>query len=411
MQRYVAAVILMQQNFKDITFLFSDSNYLENIRNLQPEMIFSDASIAFLSALSTELMQSPRMREYPDVATFAFFCRKAHLLSLQKNYIQSGIRLGRGVVFHIAPSNVPVNFAYSMLVGILSGNVNIVRVPSKSFEQVEIICEAVRKVALLPVFSAISQRLFLIQYDRQNEATSTFSFLCDVRVIWGGDQTIAQIRKSALPPRSYDLTFADRYSFAVINANQYVLEQNTKRVAEAFFNDTYLFDQNACTAPHLIIWTGTTENIKNAKQIFWSAIESKIQEYELSPILSVDKLSTLYIQSQDKAIIKRDIPSTNKLWRVAVSELTNDIDKYRCAGGYFLEYDAASLKELETIVNRKYQTMAYYGYTKEQLSDLVIDMRLNGIDRIVPLGKTTDFALIWDGYDLISTLSRECTIL
>ena len=55
--------------------------------------------------------------------------------------------------------------------------------------------------------------------------------------------------------------------------------------------------------------------------------------------------------------------------------------------------------------------MAYYGYTKEQLSDLVIDMRLNGIDRIVPLGKTTDFALIWDGYDLISTLSRECTIL
>jgi hypothetical protein len=38
-------------------------------------------------------------------------------------------------------------------------------------------------------------------------------------------------------------------------------------------------------------------------------------------------------------------------------------------------------------------------------------MRFNGIDRIVPIGKTTDFNLIWDGYDLINVLSRECMVL
>ncbi|MEI8273792.1 MAG: acyl-CoA reductase, partial [Paludibacter sp.] len=128
-------------------------------------------------------------------------------------------------------------------------------------------------------------------------------------------------------------------------------------------------------------------------------------------ILSVDKLSTLYIQSQDKAVIKRENPTNNKLWRINVSELTNDIDKYRCAGGYFLEYNAVSLKELVKIVNRKYQTLAYYGYEKQELSKLVKEMRFNGIDRIVPIGKTTDFSLIWDGYDLINSLSRKCVIL
>jgi hypothetical protein len=34
-----------------------------------------------------------------------------------------------------------------------------------------------------------------------------------------------------------------------------------------------------------------------------------------------------------------------------------------------------------------------------------------GIDRIVPMGKAMDFALIWDGYDLIRQMSRRVTIL
>jgi hypothetical protein len=411
MQRYEAAVIHMQQNFNDISFLFSEFNRLENVRTTHPELIFSDISIAFLSAISSELVKSPTVRQYSDVATFAFFCRKANLMSLKKKYTDVVIRLGRGVVFHIAPSNVPVNFAYSMVAGILSGNINIVRVPSKFFEQVDIICEAINRVALNPDFSDIANRLFLVRYDRQNEATAKLSLLCDVRVIWGGDDTIAQIRKSILPARSYDVTFADRYSFAAINADKFIYEKNVNKIAENFYNDTYLFDQNACSAPRLVIWTGTNENIEKAKEIFWSAIELKIQQYELSPLLSVDKLSTLYIQSQDKAVIKREISTNNKLWRVNISELTNDIDKYRCAGGYFLEYNAVSLKELVKIVNQKYQTMAYYGYEKEELSELVNEMRFNGIDRIVPIGKTTDFGLIWDGYDLINVLSRECVIL
>ena len=32
---------------------------------------------------------------------------------------------------------------------------------------------------------------------------------------------------------------------------------------------------------------------------------------------------------------------------------------------------------------------------------------LRGIDRIAPVGHTMDFALTWDGYDLIRTLSRR----
>lgn len=403
-------MIRMQQNFNDISFLFSDANRLKNVRNISPDEIFSNSSVAFLSALSTELVKSPKIRLFSDVATFAFFCRKANLLALKKNYLLDVIKLGRGVVFHVAPSNVPVNFAYSMVAGILSGSINVVRVPSKSFEQVEIICDAIKKVASLPVFVKFLDKLFLIRYDRQSNTTNHLSSICDVRVIWGGDETIAQIRNSPIPARAYDVTFADRYSFAAINADELIQEKNIDKIALNFYNDTYLFDQNACTAPHLIIWTGKKENIVLAKEIFWKAVHLRIEQYELSPLLAVDKLSSLFILSQENFDVKRELPTDNKLWRINISQLTSDIDKYRCAAGYFLEYTASSLKEIKTIVNRKYQTMAYYGYEQKDLVMLVMELRVNGIDRIVPIGKTTDFSLIWDGFNLIETLSRKIEI-
>ncbi len=87
----------------------------------------------FLNSLSALLLKNKETRHYPDVATFAFFCRKANSLMLKKQYDAETLRLGRGIIFHIAPSNVPVNFAYSLVVGLLSGNINMVRVATQQF--------------------------------------------------------------------------------------------------------------------------------------------------------------------------------------------------------------------------------------------------------------------------------------
>ena len=51
-----------------------------------------------------------------------------------------------GLIFHITPSNVPTNFAYSLIFGLLTGNSNFVKVPTKKFEEITIICEAINKI-------------------------------------------------------------------------------------------------------------------------------------------------------------------------------------------------------------------------------------------------------------------------
>lgn len=392
-------------------WLFNQYRSDEEFQQSYPLLPFSDEVILYLNELSSILLRMPEVRHYPDVVTFAFFCRKANLLHLQKEHATNSLRLGRGLVFHIAPSNVPVNFAYSLICGLLAGNNNIVRLPGKQFRQVDLIVEALRTLSADERFDMVSRMVHLIKYDRGGIETTTYSALADVRVIWGGDETIRTIRQSPLPPRSYDIAFADRYSVCVLNAISILEEPSLDKIVEGFYNDTYLFDQNACSAPQLMVWVGTENKIEKAKEYFWTALQQYVdRKYKLEPILAVDKLSAFYRQVILSDVVKEE-NKNNNLWRVRLRKLSADIPQYRCAGGYFSEYSTTDFNDLASIVTTKYQTLAYFGFSKDELQQFVLNNHIKGIDRIVPIGKTTDFSLIWDGYDLITMLSREISIL
>lgn len=49
----------------------------------------------------------------------------------------------------------------------------------------------------------------LIRYERDQETNDLLSSIADLRIVWGGDTTIAQLRKSPLPPKSTEITFDD----------------------------------------------------------------------------------------------------------------------------------------------------------------------------------------------------------
>ena len=131
-----------------IEYLFPETFDVELMATLRPLAPFESRIVDMLNILSQSLLKDRVTRLYPDVATFAFFCRKANLLKLQKEYLPNdSVRLGRGMVFHIAPSNVPINFGYSLVTGLLSGNVNIVRISSKPFPQVDLIIKHLKQIA------------------------------------------------------------------------------------------------------------------------------------------------------------------------------------------------------------------------------------------------------------------------
>ena len=153
---------------------------------------FNNKIVAFLDDLSKSINNFKK--NIPDLKALSFFCRKNNILILKnKHFDPNAIRFGLGLLFHITPSNIPTNFAYSLIFGLITGNSNIVKVPSKKFEEIKIICKSLNNVLKKRKYNEIKNMITIIRYIDNDQATKKFSLLCDGRVIWGGDNTINNI--------------------------------------------------------------------------------------------------------------------------------------------------------------------------------------------------------------------------
>ena len=386
----------------DVAYLVGDKNI-----SGRPFRPYHTLLCEFMNDLSSELRSCKYAAAYPDIMTFAFWCRKANITRIKSDFEDGKPRLGLGLVFHIAPSNVPVNFAFSFVFGLLSGNANIVKVPSKPFPQIDIICAAIDRLFDNDKYRDIKAMTAFVRYEPNDEITGMFSANCNARIIWGGNETISNVRQLSLPTRSVDIAFSDRYSFCVIDAPSVINldEPELERLAENLYNDTYLMDQNACSSPHLIVWQGEEKEV--AKDRFWTAVYRIVAErYQLEDAHAVEKYTLLCHDAIDLDIIDCFQKHGNLIYRVAINSLPDNMDTLRGKFGYFYEYDSDDINSIAPIINTAYQTLTYFGVDKSQILDFVLKNRLSGIDRIVPVGKALDIGVIWDGYDVVRSLSR-----
>ena len=366
----------------------------------------------FLGDLSEDLNLTEDIRNYPDIKTFAFFCRNKNLIKLKKNFLVSSrdIRLGLGLIFHITPSNIPTNFAYSLIFGLLTGNSNIVKVPSRDFKQIDIISKSINKI-LSKKYKKVKEMIKIVKYKNNESFTKKISSICDARLIWGGDQSIENIRKYNLHASAIDLTFADRYSLCIIDTKKFLKAKydNLTRIVERFYNDTYVADQNACSSPHMVLWLGKKSH--KAKSKFWEEL-SKLAEkkYNLTYDASVEKYTELCKKIINDKNVKSFRTYTNNVYTVVLKNLNGSLDTYRGKWGFFYEYDIKKLEQIKKYINKKFQTLTYFGVEKVDLKDFIIKNKLQGIDRIVPIGQALDIGFYWDGYDINNILTRVVDI-
>jgi hypothetical protein len=266
-------------------------------------------------------------RKYPELMALAFWMRKANLARLERSFIEEvGQRLlvPRGTVFHLAPSNVDTIFIYSWFLALLSGNRNIIRISSKRSEQSFALIQTIIDLLDDAKHSDIAIRNLLIRYPANDEITSSLSAVCDVRVIWGGNNTVEQIRSIPIPPTSLDIAFANKYSIAIIHAQEWILKSDFYRAAEVekFWNDAYWFDQMGCSSPRLVLWVGNKELVDRAAQNFWELLDLLLEKKQtrftdadyVNKLMAVDSLA---INNK----IKIHSGTSNNLERVFKSEI------------------------------------------------------------------------------------------
>ena len=397
--------------FFQLTYCVGSAEIVSDLIEAPALTPFSDECIEFLNELSKLLMKSGR--GYSDIVSFAFWCRKSALLKEKQRYGDMGLRLGRGVVLHSTPSNVPVNFAFSFAAGLIAGNKNIVRLPAKPFPQVEIITCAINEL-LEGDFKHMRPYVVMVKFPPVKAITDAFSAICDTRVVWGGDATIAELRQSPLPPRANEITFADRHSLCAIDAAAYLAAENKPAIASDFYNDTYFTDQNACTSPRAVVWISDDDDTAEAaKREFWRNLyELASGKYELKPVQAVGKLTAACRAAAGLDGVETVMePEPDALiTRLKVDKLTGDMMRFKYNSGFFFEYTAKSLDEILPLATLPCQTLTYFGVDTELIARFVRKNAPRGIDRAAPIGRSMDFSLRWDGYDLVLSMSRIISV-
>ncbi len=82
---------------------------------------------------------------------------------------------------------------------------------------------------------------------------------------------------------------------------------------------------------------------------------------------------------------------------------------YRGNSGFFYEFDCDDILALRNFCDdTRCQTIGLLG--EKSLVEPLLRARIRGVDRVVPIGHTMDFDLIWDGYNLAERLTRTIWI-
>ena len=246
-----------------------------------------------------------------------------------------------------------------------------------------------------------------IRYSNINEITSYISSISDGRVIWGGDKSINHIRTFPIKIRGVEVVFADRYSVCILSSDAVLnlSSSDLQKLSDKFYNDTYLFDQNACSSPQIIFWYG--KNIEKEKNIFWNSVKHSAEKYDLAPIKVIDKYTDM-LTNIIKYDIKKAVMYGNEVYCLSPEKLQEDLNG---RFGLFYEYSVEELNEIADNLRDKCQTITYFGIDKNEIISSLTAKNISGVDRIVPVGMALDMNVIWDGYDIIKELSRVIDII
>lgn len=399
-------------NKKNIKIIIGNTS-VEKIINERPFEIFSKDVIKLFSLISKDILNYKKINSFPDLASYGFFCREINLNNIKKKYhYHTSERGGRGLALHFTPSNVPLNFAYSLFFSLITGNVTIIRIGKNNYEQTKIFLKFLKKRLDTKLFSSLSKKVLIINYEKNYEINNYLSKNCEIRIIWGGDNSINEIRKSKIEPHTYELTFPDRYSLCIISSSAYLNSHNHKNEAIKFYNDTLTFDQNACTSPRLIIWNGTKKINSKARLKFWKYYEKiiKNKKYLFKEGTIIQKIKSQYSSAIELGGINPSLSKDNYVKNSIIKIFPNNLENFNAPGGFFLEYHCNDLNIIKNKLSTKIQTITSIGFSPKEIAKKIGVFNSKGVFRVVPNGQSSNMDLIWDGYEVIFQMSKKINL-
>lgn len=375
---------------------------------------FANETLARLEDLSRRLLSDAEARRHPDLQALGYWLRPAHLARMRDDFRarlpRSAVPVPRGLVFHVPPANVGTLFAYGWALALLTGNRNVVRLPTRGEDQ-----QAVLLRLLGEAEGASDAGTLFLRYGHDDAVSAALSRAADVRVIWGGDATVAHFRALPLSPRGLDVAFPDRFSWAALSAEAVAAAEDAAlaRLAEGLARDLFWFGQKACSSPRLLVWCGCAEAAGDAAARLYPRLGQEglrlLDRSDIGGALS----RRLYLH---QAALDLPVAGVEEHGALAVLRLAQTPAAAAAlkgsfpGGGVLADLRLPTLAAAAPLVDGRDQTLVHWGLPEDDLTAFAQTLNGRGLDRLVPVGEALAFDTVWDGVDLLAAFTRLVTV-
>ncbi len=384
----------------------------------------ADDIIDFFGELSRQWGSSGMLKKYPYLKNISDFLDKKKLarsldialhgsrLSLDKLIDLGDDKLlfhaqPRGITAHWIAGNTPVLGLFSIFSALLTKNVCLVKAPRGAYEDLIYFLDAMNEVET----PAISGRDFghsvaVFLADAEDRSShEALSEIADVRIAWGGYEAIDAIVGLKKKMFCEDIIFGPKYSYAAIDKES--LLKHGHALAGRLSVDISVFDQSACSSPHIVF-------AQEAKEGDAAAFAEMLSlELERASRLFMPKgpvgseTAAAIVGARNKYALKGKVfKSKGTEWTVIY---TNEPGLGERVGSRVVFVKPIKdFNELKDFNDRQKQTLGL-GFTAENKLKYVDALTVKGIDRCPELGYLTFYESPWDGMFLFDRLVRWVT--
>ncbi|MEN3015551.1 MAG: acyl-CoA reductase [bacterium] len=308
-----------------------------------------------------------------------------------------------GVLAHITAGNVFVSAIDSLLCGIITKNINIVKTSSKvgNFFGLLWIDTLKKAEKELQMEGLISNNIAIISASSE-ELIEYLNKYTDGVVVWGGYEAIKFYRTNYEPTKRLIL-YGPKYSIAVID--QESIYQNIDQICSSLAWDICLWEQRACSSVQTVYLLGDID--QQTAQEFCQKLSQAIQNFQIQqPELSFDEYTELF-KYHEISIASQVLGKGKYLERVLL-----DFDKYDLFIGPLNRFVCVkvvkNLDQLKQILSKYHDILQSCSLKVKDSKLFCKELATCGITRFVEIGKIgfSEVAAPHEGEFILRNMSK-----
>ena len=209
-------------------------------------------------------LRGPALEAIPGVAFLRLWLRRGSLEPILLRELGPGALDGEwrqdaharlrifplGVVGHWPAGNIEIQPLLSMSCALLGGNACLVRVPTGLVDATRVIMERLQEV---DTAGTITDRVLMITFEHERmDLQRAMAAAVDGAMIWGGADSVSQIRALPFPHWARVAVFGPRLSIAAMDGESWGSEADQAAWCQRIARDVWQFDQQACSSPQAL---------------------------------------------------------------------------------------------------------------------------------------------------------------